>query len=123
MACLKSTQLKVDQRGDSSRPALENDQFLGPSNPDPNIELSGHLLQTCQVQIALQMAVVVKTNGIPFWGFRCTTHFRTDFSGDWDVHWGYDLDFDPWPDLVKKTSLSVRVLVQFGGAASISDQN
>ena len=24
---------------------------------------------------------------------RCTNHF----SGDWDVHWGYDLDFDPWP--------------------------
>ena len=21
------------------------------------------------------------------------------FSGDWDVHWGYDLDFDPWPCL------------------------
>ena len=20
------------------------------------------------------------------------------FSGDWDVHWGYDLDFDPWRD-------------------------
>ena len=19
------------------------------------------------------------------------------FSGDWDVHWGYDLDLDPWP--------------------------
>ena len=19
----------------------------------------------------------------------CTTHFRTYFSGDWDVHWGY----------------------------------
>ena len=19
------------------------------------------------------------------------------FSGDWDVHWGYDLAFDPWP--------------------------
>ena len=19
------------------------------------------------------------------------------FSGDWDVHWGYDLGFDPWP--------------------------
>ena len=28
---------------------------------------------------------------------RCTTHFRTYFSGDWDVHWGYGLDFDPWP--------------------------
>ena len=19
--------------------------------------------------------------------------------GDWDVHWGYDLDFDPWPHM------------------------
>ena len=27
-----------------------------------------------------------------------TTHFRTCFSGwiESDVHWGYDLDFDPW---------------------------
>ena len=32
----------------------------------------------------------VKTNGIPFWG-RCTTHFRTYFSGDWNVHWGYGI--------------------------------
>ena len=24
---------------------------------------------------------------VPSWG-RCTTHFRTYFSG-WDVHWGY----------------------------------
>ena len=31
-----------------------------------------------------------KTNGIPFWG-RCTTHFRTFFSGDWDVHWGHGI--------------------------------
>ena len=23
---------------------------------------------------------------VPFWG-RCTTHFRSYFSGDWDVHW------------------------------------
>ena len=38
----------------------------------------------------------VKTNQIPLWG-KCATHFRTYFSGDWDVHWGYDLDFDPWP--------------------------
>ena len=34
------------------------------------------------------MAVVVKTNGIQFWG-GCTTHFRTYFSGDWDVHYGH----------------------------------
>ena len=32
----------------------------------------------------------IKTNGIPFWG-RCTTHFRTYFRGDWDVHWGYGI--------------------------------
>ena len=37
-----------------------------------------------------------KPNGIPFWGM-CTTHFRIYFSGDWDVRWGYNLDFDPWP--------------------------
>ena len=36
------------------------------------------------------MAVVVKTNGIPCWG-GCTTHFGTYFSGDWDVHWGYGI--------------------------------
>ena len=26
-----------------------------------------------------------------------TTHSRTYFSGDWDVHTGYDLDSDSWP--------------------------
>ena len=25
-------------------------------------------------------------------------------SGDWDVHWGHDLDFDPWPHGMKVTS-------------------
>ena len=24
------------------------------------------------------------------------------FGGDWDVHWGYDLGFDPWPYGVPK---------------------
>ena len=38
----------------------------------------------------------VQTVLVPFWARR-TTHFRTYFSGYWDVHWGYDLDFDPWP--------------------------
>ena len=38
---------------------------------------------------------------VPFGG-RYTTHFRTYFSGDWDVHWGTDLAFDPWAYLVKK---------------------
>ena len=32
----------------------------------------------------------VKTDEIPFWG-RCTSHFRTYFSGDWDIHCGYGL--------------------------------
>ena len=34
-----------------------------------------------------------------------TTHFRTYFSGDWDVYWGYDLDFDPWPHVCNQTNL------------------
>ena len=27
----------------------------------------------------------------PILGIGCTTHFRTYFSGDWDVHWGYGI--------------------------------
>ena len=37
------------------------------------------------------LAVVVKTNGIPFWGLgEFTTHFGAYFSGwiESDVHWG-----------------------------------
>ena len=55
--------------------------------------------QTCWAAFAMLLWLLVKTNGIPFWG-RCTTHVRTYFSGDWDIHWGYDLDFDPWPCFV-----------------------
>ena len=29
--------------------------------------------------------------------YHGTIHFRTYFRLDWDVHGGYDLDFDPWP--------------------------
>ena len=25
-------------------------------------------------------------------------------SGDWDVHWGYELDFDPWPNEILSRS-------------------
>ena len=42
-----------------------------------------------------RQVAVGKTNGTIL-GDWCTTHFRTYFSGDWDVHWGYDLDVDPW---------------------------
>ena len=39
--------------------------------------------------------------GIPFWLVGAfTTHFRTCFSGDWDVHWGFDLAFDPRPNIL-----------------------
>ena len=39
--------------------------------------------------VFLQMAVVVKTVlGSHFGVGEFTTHFRTYFSGDWDVHWG-----------------------------------
>ena len=50
----------------------------------------------------------VKSKGIPFWG-RCTTHFSTYFSGDWDVPWGYDLDFDPWPLYISSCGLVVEI--------------
>ena len=44
----------------------------------------------------------VKTDGIPFSG-RCTTHFRTHFSG-WIALWGItDLEFDPWPRLPQQS--------------------
>ena len=40
-----------------------------------------------------EMDVVVQTVWDPTLGVgEFTTHFRTYFSGDWDVHWGYDLD-------------------------------
>ena len=32
---------------------------------------------------------------VPFWVGEFTTCFRTYFRRDWDVHWGYGLDFDP----------------------------
>ena len=37
---------------------------------------------------------------IPVWGVfgGCTTILRPTLVGiESDVHWGYDLDFDPWP--------------------------
>ena len=45
------------------------------------------------------MAVIVKTNGIPFWlGLVNSPPILGHiFSGDWDADWGYDLVFDPWP--------------------------
>ena len=48
------------------------------------------------------MAVVVKTGVGEF-----TTHFRTYVSGDWDVLWGYDLDFDPWSYIQKPIFVGV----------------
>ena len=39
--------------------------------------------------------------GIPFWGLRCATHFRTYFSGDCiGCSLGTILDFDPWSGAV-----------------------
>ena len=43
---------------------------------------------------------------VPFWG-RCTTHCRTYFSGDWNVHWGRA--FDPWPYILSLCSGSVSI--------------
>ena len=59
---------------------------------EPRVKSSGTELEPGQRQPAGGQ----NRFGIPFWG-SCTTRFSRDFSGNWDVHWGYDLDFDPWP--------------------------
>ena len=41
------------------------------------------------VFLALNMSVGQNQWDPNFWGFRCTTHFRIYFSGDWDIHWEY----------------------------------
>ena len=33
------------------------------------------------------------------------------FCGDWDVHWGYDLGFDPWPAWARRVEPCVLVEV------------
>ena len=40
----------------------------------------------------------------PIWVGEFTTQFRTYLGGDWDLHWGYDLDFDPWPSVDPSSS-------------------
>ena len=52
---------------------------------------NGSLAPTCEATAAGPCPQVIwrwSKPISPFWD-RCTTHFRTDFSGDWDVHWGY----------------------------------
>ena len=53
--------------------------------------------------------MVVKTAlGSHFGIGEVTTHFRLPILvlGLVDVHWGYDLDFDPWPFNVFNTYIS-----------------
>ena len=52
---------------------------------------------------------------VPFCG-RCTTHL-VYFSGDWDVHWGDDLDFDPWPNRASPTASNGEVRLPAACAA------
>ena len=47
---------------------------------------------------------------------KFTTHFRTYFSGDWDVHRGYDLDFDPWPNRRARLDVRLTMIRLFGRA-------
>ena len=65
----------------------------------------------------------VKTNGIPFRVFRCTTHFRTAYFSGWiesDVHWGLtDLAFGSWSyEGVGATLSGVFVFVSWGASRS-----
>ena len=38
-----------------------------------------------------------KPMGSHFGVFGAPPILEPILEGDWDVHWGYDLDFDPWP--------------------------
>ena len=80
----------LDQRKNQDAPKALRDPCL----PVPS-ESSSRPSQFLGVFCFLYLAVCQNRFGIPFWG-RCT-RFRTCFGGDWDVHWGNDLDFDPWP--------------------------
>ena len=53
---------------------------------------------------------------VPFGG-RCTS-ILAYFSGDWDVHWGYDLAFDQWPNL-RTPSWALDSMVDFPGGLSL----
>ena len=79
-------------------------------------QVLGVLLEAL-VHIPRSNMAVVKTNRIPFWGAWCTTHFRTYSTGDWDVHWKCDLDFDPWPHPLSRKELGAS-----GGHRSCSQQ-
>ena len=52
---------------------------------------------SCAVSFKTRCGRGSKPLGSYFGAGEFTTQFRTYFSGDWDVHWGYDLAFDPWP--------------------------
>ena len=62
--------------------------YLSPAPIWTQIAGGNKLLVEYQLDFLRLIWLWVNTNGIPFWG-RCTTHFRTYFSGD--VHWGYGI--------------------------------
>ena len=80
-------ELSADVTCDAGKCPCDSARQLGGNQPDPVLIL-GHGSKPM----------------IPFRD-RCTTHFRTYFSRDWDVHWGYDLGFDPWPFVVAPFSV------------------
>ena len=67
----------------------------------------------------------------PFWdpilgGFvNAPTKFGTYFSGHWDVHWGYDLDFDPSPPLTNCFCFFLRASlpIQIVGGQQVKPQH
>ena len=64
--------------------------------------------------MAPHMAVAVKPMGSHF-GVGAPS-ILVYFSGDWDVHWGYDLDSDPWP--YDQTGLLAFALLNTEGTGS-----
>ena len=71
---------------------VEDVRSFGTSDPpNPFAPLfGGSGTKPLRLPLQLQMA--------PFWGFSLHRPFLgAHFSGDWDLQWGYDVDFEPWP--------------------------
>ena len=71
---------------------------------------------------ACEVAVVKKPFWDPVFVGEFTTHFSRDFSGDWDVHWGYGLNLDPWPSVARSVWGAIqisRILLDLVGSLAI----
>ena len=59
--------------------------------------IEGHTTPPSPLKTTVQVGINGQNQWYHFAVGEFPTHFRTYFSGDWHVHWGCDLGFDPQP--------------------------